>query len=586
MTQPLSPADPARLGAYEILARLGTGGQGVVYLGRAGDGEVAIKLLHARTIADAGARARFVRELSLLQRVAGFCTAQMLEADMAGDRPYIVSEYIPGPSLRQLVDDRGPRTGADLDRLAIRSVTALTAIHRAGIVHRDFKPQNVLMGPDGPRVIDFGIARALDSEATLTSQIIGTPAYMAPEQFAGTDIGPAADLFAWALTLLFAATGRDPFSGPSVPVVMYRIMNETPDVSVLPDEIADVARACLRKDPAGRPTAEEALLWLLGESKPPPPAPHKNPDPGPHPWSPPQEAGPPPPTPGAPGRSDTRHPPWSPPQGQEPPPAGPGAPEPASPGGAGWSPSQGEGAPSAGPGGPGAGSPGGAGWSPAQGEGASPAGPGGSGVASPGGAGWSPAQGEGALPAGPGGPGPVSPGHPGWGASQGEASRARPGVPGRAEPGRPPPEGAVPPHGRSGDSEAGAGESGGGYRRLPRSAAVVVGLVLAGLLAALDVASLAILVARPELSEGPGGRWLPVVAGSFVLLAVITLVGVVLAWRGSRAAAWTVLVVRVLRVALWGAWSPLVAVQVSALAVHAGVTALVVVLLAMGLRSR
>ncbi|MEW2358330.1 protein kinase [Spirillospora sp. NPDC029432] len=517
MTQPLSPADPARLGAYEILARLGTGGQGVVYLGRARDGEVAIKLLHARTIADAGARARFVRELSLLQRVAGFCTAQMLEADMAGDRPYIVSEYIPGPSLRRLVQDRGPRTGADLDRLAIRSVTALTAIHRAGIVHRDFKPQNVLMGPDGPRVIDFGIARALDSEATLTSQLIGTPSYMAPEQFAGADIGPAADMFAWALTLLFAATGRDAFTGPSVPVVMYRIMNETPDVSVLPDEIADVALACLRKNPAARPTAEEVLLRLLGENNPPPPslsetaggARRADPPPARERWSPPPREAPPtgadPHMNAPPAYPEPADPARPLPRDEAPPPARPGAPAHRT-GAAGPPPAP----PAAGPGG------------------------------------HMPYQ------------GPPAETHPGRGGPQPDGRQDGPGT-----------------------------RDGGAYpRRLPRNVPVVAGLVLAGLLAALDVASLAILVAQPELSEGPGGRWLPVVAGSFVLLAVVTLVGVVLAWRGSRAAAWTVLAVRVLRVAMWGAWSALVAVQVSALALHAGVTALVVVLLAAGLRSR
>ncbi|TDC59501.1 serine/threonine protein kinase, partial [Actinomadura sp. GC306] len=266
---PLTAADPARLGGWELLGRIGTGGQGVVYLGRpvepaGGPSRVAVKLLHTQLLGDAGARERFVRELALLQRVAGFCTAQMLEADMAGDRPYIVSEYIPGRSLRALVQEEGPRSGADLDRLAISSVTALSAIHRANVVHRDFKPQNVLMGPDGPRVIDFGIARAFDAGATLTSQVVGTPAYMAPEQFSGR-VQPATDLFAWAGTLLYAATGRDPFAGGPLPAVMYRIMHETPDLGVLPGRLAEVAAACLAKDPQNRPTSEDVLLWLLGE---------------------------------------------------------------------------------------------------------------------------------------------------------------------------------------------------------------------------------------------------------------------------------------------------------------------------------
>ncbi|TDD84264.1 serine/threonine protein kinase, partial [Actinomadura darangshiensis] len=266
---PLTAADPARLGGWELLGRIGAGGQGVVYLGRPaapgpGPSRVAVKLLHGKLIADADARERFVRELALLERVAGFCTAQMLAADTAGDRPYIVSEYVPGPSLRALVQEEGPREGADLDRLAISSVTALSAIHRANIVHRDFKPQNVLMGPDGPRVIDFGIARAFDTGATMTSQVVGTPAYMAPEQFSGR-VGPSTDLFAWAATLLFAATGRDPFAGGPLPTVMYRILHETPDLAALPSPLADVAAACLHKDPKARPTSEDVLLWLLGE---------------------------------------------------------------------------------------------------------------------------------------------------------------------------------------------------------------------------------------------------------------------------------------------------------------------------------
>ncbi|MFD0535932.1 serine/threonine-protein kinase [Actinomadura luteofluorescens] len=231
-----------------------------------GPSRVAVKLLHAQLVGDADARERFVREMAVLERVAGFCTAQMLAADVAGDRPYIVSEYVPGPSLRALVREEGPRTGAALDRLAISSVTALSAIHRANIVHRDLKPQNVLMGPDGPRVIDFGIARAFDASATMTSQVVGTPAYMAPEQFTGR-VGPSADLFAWASTLLFAATGQDPFAGGPLPAVMYRILHETPALGALPAPLAEVAAACLAKEPQARPTSEDVLLWLLGESE-------------------------------------------------------------------------------------------------------------------------------------------------------------------------------------------------------------------------------------------------------------------------------------------------------------------------------
>src|SRR4051812_23322803 len=184
--QPLTHGDPRRLGAYEVTGRLGEGGQGVVYLGRGAAGEtVAIKVLQAQLMEDETARARFVREVEVTKRVARFCTAQVLDAGMIDDRPYIVSEYVPGPSLQQQLKREGPRQGAALDRLAINTATALAAIHQAGVVHRDFKPGNVLMGPDGPVVIDFGISRALDASGSMTtalSQVVGTPAFMAPEQ--------------------------------------------------------------------------------------------------------------------------------------------------------------------------------------------------------------------------------------------------------------------------------------------------------------------------------------------------------------------------------------------------------------------
>ncbi|MCW2902929.1 MAG: hypothetical protein JWO67_5194 [Streptosporangiaceae bacterium] len=264
--QPLLPGDPERLGDYELIGRLGEGGQGIVYLGRGKDGhDVAVKLLLAQLTGDAAARSRFVRELAVAERVAGFCTAQVLDADVAGDRPYIVSEYVPGPSLKDRVLTEGPRRGSSLIRLAIGTATALAAIHQAGIVHRDFKPLNVLMGPDGPRVIDFGVARALDSTGvTMTSQVVGTPAYMAPEQLAGGIVSAAADMFAWASTMMFAATGDSPFGSDSIPAVMHRIMHLDPDVSILPEPLKELVSGCLRKDPAQRPTAHAVLLRLLG----------------------------------------------------------------------------------------------------------------------------------------------------------------------------------------------------------------------------------------------------------------------------------------------------------------------------------
>ncbi|GAA1866423.1 serine/threonine-protein kinase [Actinomadura bangladeshensis] len=546
---PLDTSDPARLGGWELLARLGTGGQGMVYLGRPLDPDarpsrVAVKLLHARLLGDADARERFVRELALLQRVAGFCTAQMLAADMAGDRPYIVSEYVPGPSLRALVQDRGPRTGADLDRLAISSVTALSAIHRANVAHRDFKPQNVLMGPDGPRVIDFGIARAFDAGATLTSQVVGTPAYMAPEQFAGR-AGPAADLFAWAGTLLFAATARDPFAGGSLPAVMYKIMHETPDLTPLPGPLAEVAAACLSKDPSTRPTSEEVLLWLLGHRSP---RTATRPEPA-APVGPAQNPG----TAAESGTAPHRD--------------APGAPfDPAVPPGRGWS----AGGPSD--------------QAQAPGATADPAtapygaAPGGAGAA------FNPdaPQGWGRSAGGP--PGSAQ----GAGTAVDPATAPYSDAPGGARAGGPagpaPGSGATPDPGTASYGGPAGGPAGAlAVGRVRRGAALVGGLVLAGVLAALDVAALAILIARPGLSEGHRGGLLPVVASSFAVVAVVTLVAVILAWRGSRGAAWTVLAARVVRVAMWGAWGALVQVQASALAGHAVLTAVVVVLLARGL---
>ncbi|WP_433177219.1 MFS transporter [Actinoallomurus sp. CA-150999] len=265
MSSPLLSGDPLRLGRYELTGRLGEGGQGVVYAGRGPDGAlVAVKLLQAKMAGDARARERFVRELALAERVADFCTAKVLDADVDGDQPYIVSEFVEGLSLQELVGVEGPRGGADLQRLAIGTVTALAAIHQAGVMHRDFKPPNVLMAKDGPRVIDFGIARALEGISTMTSQVVGTPAYMAPEQIQGLEPGPWTDMFAWGATILFAATGRTPFGADTVPAVMHRILHVDADVSALEPPLAGLVTACLAKDPARRPTAPQALLTLLG----------------------------------------------------------------------------------------------------------------------------------------------------------------------------------------------------------------------------------------------------------------------------------------------------------------------------------
>ena len=202
--KPLEPGDPVRLGRFELLGRLGEGGQGVVYLGRGtnqGEERVAVKVL--RSSVDANVLERLARELDAIHQVQPFVTAGVIEASAEGGRRYVVSEFIDGPSLQERVDAGGPLPDGDLQRLAVGTATALTAIHGAGVVHRDFKPANVLLGPDGPRVVDFGIARLTDA-ATITSGLIGTPSYVAPEQLAGARPTSAVDIFAWALTMIVA----------------------------------------------------------------------------------------------------------------------------------------------------------------------------------------------------------------------------------------------------------------------------------------------------------------------------------------------------------------------------------------------
>ncbi|MER5319455.1 serine/threonine-protein kinase [Streptosporangium roseum] len=257
---PLTPDDPVQLGPFRLAGRLGEGGQGVVYLAYAPNGEpVAVKSLFR---GDPETRMRLSRELAALESVAPFCTARVLAASVDGPRPYVVSEYVDGPSLEQRIRERGPLRGGELERLVVGTATALAAIHAAGVVHRDFKPANVLLGPDGPRVVDFGIARA-DSAATTTSGLIGTPAYLAPEQIAGSPASAASDVFAWAATMLCAASGRSPFGADTLPAVLNRILHHRPDLSALPAGLTGLIASCLDKDPAGRPAARDLMIRLV-----------------------------------------------------------------------------------------------------------------------------------------------------------------------------------------------------------------------------------------------------------------------------------------------------------------------------------
>ncbi|MFG1999963.1 serine/threonine-protein kinase [Spirillospora sp. NPDC048911] len=268
--RPLGPDDPRRVGDYELLGRLGEGGQGVVYLGRADDGElVTVKLLRGGAAAGQRARSRFGKEVDAALQVANRHTARVLDADVTGDRPYIVSEYVEGPSLQHVVDEDGPLPEPQLHRLALRTAGALAAIHRAGVVHRDFKPGNVLLGPDGAKVIDFGIARIPDA-TPITTGPVGTPAYMAPEQIEDEPVGPPADVFSWGATMVFAATGRPPFGTGASAAVMRRVTTRRPDLGELDGPMRDLVARCLDKNPAARPKAGQIVRALRGDETPQP----------------------------------------------------------------------------------------------------------------------------------------------------------------------------------------------------------------------------------------------------------------------------------------------------------------------------
>jgi hypothetical protein len=265
---PLRDTDPAQVGRYRLTARLGAGGMGVVYLGTDRDGSlVAVKVLRPELTDDPEFRDRFGREVANLTRVKGVCTVRVIEADTESPRPFMATEYVPGPSLSEYVARYGPPGPDMMYGLATGLAEALTAIHAAGVVHRDLKPSNVILGQDGPKVIDFGIAQALDATSvTRTGMMVGSAGFMAPEQVTGR-AGQAADIFAWAVTLTYAASGEMPFGTGSSDAILYRILHTEPDTTAVPELLRPLVEAALVKDPQRRPRADELLDRLTKRTR-------------------------------------------------------------------------------------------------------------------------------------------------------------------------------------------------------------------------------------------------------------------------------------------------------------------------------
>jgi serine/threonine protein kinase len=257
--EPLRPTDPQVIGRYRLTGRLGAGGMGRVYLGITPEGRrAAVKVIRDDLADDPAFRARFRREVSAAVSVAGIFTARLLDADPDGDPPWLATQFVEGASLRDTVESGGPLPVEQLIPLAQGLCDALGSIHAAGLVHRDLKPANVLLSPTGARVIDFGIARrSTSTRVTMTGEVIGTPDFMSPEQVAGTPVTPASDVFALGATLVYAATGHGPFAADQAAATLFRIMQAAPELAAVPDPIADLAAACLAKDPAARPTLPE-----------------------------------------------------------------------------------------------------------------------------------------------------------------------------------------------------------------------------------------------------------------------------------------------------------------------------------------
>ncbi|MGW1818512.1 serine/threonine protein kinase [Streptomyces sp. NPDC002125] len=258
--QPARSGDPKQVGPYRIIGRLGSGGMGTVHAGLDPAGlRVAVKVIHPAQAEDPEFRARFRREVQLSSRVHGPCLIPLLAADPDAETPWLATAYAPGLTLDQHLASHGALTGATLYAFATGTAQALAAIHASGVVHRDVKPQNVILTPAGPRVLDFGIAHAADgTSVTRTGVMTGTPGWISPEHYRTGTAGPEGDVFAWGTLVAYAATGRLPFGTGAPDVVAYRVMSEEPDLDGLPEELREPLAKALAKNPAERISAEEA----------------------------------------------------------------------------------------------------------------------------------------------------------------------------------------------------------------------------------------------------------------------------------------------------------------------------------------
>ncbi|WP_314176570.1 serine/threonine-protein kinase [Streptomyces winkii] len=284
--EPLEPGDPRTAGPYRLTCRLGSGGMGRVFLGESPAGRrVAVKVVREDLASSPGFRDRFRREARLAMRAGGFWAAQVVDADPDAAMPWIASQYVDGPSLAQRVARQGPLGEDEVRRLGLGLAEALASFHKNGLVHRDLKPSNVLLVDDGPRVIDFGVSKALETletsggaDLTRAGTILGTPGFMSPEQALGRPAGPPSDVFSLGALLVHAATGAGAFGDGPSHALLFRVVYEAPDLGAVPYGLRELAESCLRKAPEDRPSAEELVTRLANQQPAAVPDPRVEPD--------------------------------------------------------------------------------------------------------------------------------------------------------------------------------------------------------------------------------------------------------------------------------------------------------------------